>query len=160
MLLSARWSIVASDPLELALQLAIHFEGIYLSPYLDPVGIPTQGIGCTVHLDGRRVLLTDPPVTREEAIAWCKELLRRRFLKAVLRLCPGIDLIPRLAALIDFAFNLGEGRLKASTLRKRVNEGRWQDVPAEILKWNKAGGRALRGLTARRMAEAALFAQS
>jgi lysozyme len=149
---------VGNDPLELALRLAIHFEGIYLSPYLDPVGIPTQGIGCTVHLDGRRVLLTDPPITREEAIAWCRELLCRRFLRAVLQLCPAVDMAPRLAALIDFAFNLGEGHLRASTLRKRVNAGRWREVPAELLKWNKAGGRALPGLTARRSAEAALVA--
>ena len=46
--------------------------------------------------------------------------------------------------------------IKASTLRKRVNARRWVDVPTELRKWNKAGGRVLRGLTLRREAEAAL----
>jgi lysozyme len=141
---------------ELALRLAVTFEGVYLKPYLDPVGIPTQGIGCTRHLDGRPVLMTDTPVTRDYAIAWARQLLQQRFTRAVLGLCPAADTAPRLGALVDFAFNLGEGRLRGSTLRKRVNARRWADVPTELLKWDMAGGRHLPGLTRRRAAEAQL----
>lgn len=86
----------------------------------------------------------------------CCAQVETTYLPAVVRLCPGIDDANRLAALIDFTFNLGAGNLSASTLRKRVNAGRWADVPAELRKWNKAGGRVLRGLVIRREAEAAL----
>lgn len=150
-------SSAASEAVALALTLAIHFEGIYLSAYLDVVGIPTIGIGCTQYPTGARVLLTDPPITREQALEMCRWSLERRYLRAVLTLCPLIDLSDRIAALADFAFNLGVGRLKASTLRRYVNAGRWSEVPAEILKWNRAGGRSLAGLTARRAVEAALI---
>ncbi len=83
--------------------------------------------------------------------------VRTIYLPAVLKLCPGIDTPDRLAAIIDFVFNLGTGRLKASTLRKRINAGRWADVPHELRKWNKGAGKVLRGLTIRREAEASLM---
>lgn len=78
------------------------------------------------------------------------------YLPAVLRLCPGIDSPERLAAIIDFTFNLGAGNLRASTLRRRINAGRWNDVPKELRKWVKGGGRVLAGLVKRREAESDL----
>jgi len=141
---------------EVSTALARRFEGCYLRPYLCPAGVPTIGYGATYYEDGRRVTLHDAPITRERAEALLVWMVRTKYLPAVLKLCPGADTPERLAALIDFAFNLGAGNLKASTLRKRVNAGRWDDVPAELRKWNKAGGRVLRGLTIRRAAEVAL----
>jgi lysozyme len=76
---------------------------------------------------------------------------------AAIKLCPKIDTPERAAALIDFAFNLGLGRLKSSTLRKRVNSGQWGLVPRELKKWNMGGGKVLRGLTLRREAECRLI---
>ena len=140
-----------------AAALARRFEGLYLTPYLCPAGVPTIGYGATFYEDGTQVRLTDPAITKERSEALLLWMVRTRFLPAVLRLCPGVDHPDRLAALIDFAFNLGAGNLKASTLRKRVNAGDWADVPAQLRKWNKAGGRVLRGLTIRREAEAALI---
>ena len=65
-------------------------------------------------------------------------------------------------ALVSFVFNLGAGNFKSSTLLKRLNQGRYEDVPAQLLRWNKARVDGvlteLRGLTRRRTAEAALFA--
>jgi len=65
-------------------------------------------------------------------------------------------------ALVSFVFNLGAGNFRASTLLKRLNQGKYNDVPTQILRWNKArvDGKLteLRGLTRRRTAEAALFA--
>lgn len=65
-------------------------------------------------------------------------------------------------ALVSFVFNLGEGNFKSSTLLKRLNQGRYEEVPAQIMRWNKArvdgAVTELRGLTRRRTAEAALFA--
>lgn len=136
-----------------AAALARRFEGLFLSPYLCPAGVPSIGYGATYYMDGRRVQLTDAPISRETAERLLLWMVTNKYLPAVLRLCPGVDNANRLAALIDFTFNLGPGNLSASTLRKRVNAGRWDDVPAELRKWNRGGGRELRGLTLRRQAE-------
>lgn len=133
------------------------FEGFYALPYLCPAGVCTIGFGATYYEDGRPVRLTDPPVTRERAEELLLWHVRNVYLPAVVRLCPGVNTPERLAALIDFAFNLGNGNLRASTLRKRVNAGDWEAVPGELRKWCMAGGRVLRGLQLRRQAEAALI---
>lgn len=140
-----------------AAALARRFEGLYLTPYLCPAGVPTIGYGATRYLDGRAVQLTDPAISREAAERLLLRQVERVYLPAVLRLCPSVASPERLAALIDFCFNLGASNLAASTLRRRVNAARWNDVPAELLRWNRAGGRVLRGLTLRRRAEADLI---
>lgn len=132
------------------------FEGVYLRPYMCPAGVPTIGVGATFYEDGRKVSLKDPPITRERAEALLLWHIRRHFMPKTARLVPGADTPERLAALCDFAFNLGHGALASSTLRRRVNAGEWDDVPTQLLRWNKAGGKVLRGLTIRRQAEAAL----
>lgn len=133
------------------------FEGLYLSPYLCPAGIPTIGYGSTHYLDGTAVSLTDPPITKEVALTMLRDSVRRRYLPAVLKLCPNIDTPERLAAIIDWTYNLGSGRLRTSTLRKRINAGKWDSVPAELRKWTIGGGRVLKGLVARREAEIELI---
>lgn len=151
----------AGDSTALAIAIAAalcrRFEGLFLSPYLCPAGIPSIGFGATFYLNGTPVRLTDPPITRELAERMLLQSIRRTYLPAVLRLCPGIDSPQRLAAIIDFCYNLGAGQLSGSTLRKRINAGRWADVPAEIRRWNRGGGRVLRGLVLRREADATLI---
>ncbi len=146
--------------IELAIPVATalvqRFEGLYLSPYLCPAGVPTIGYGATYYEDGTRVTLLDEPITRDLAIALLQWMVRTVYLPAVMRLCPGIDNPNRLAALIDFTFNLGGNALKNSTLRRKVNAGMWTAVPTELRKWAMAAGRRLRGLVIRREAEAAL----
>ncbi len=144
------------DAAVVAAALARRFEGLYLTPYLCPAGVPTIGYGATFYEDGRRVQLSDPPITLARAEALLLWMVRTVYLPVVLKLCPGVDSAGRLAALIDFAFNLGQGNLKASTLRRRVNAGDWDAVPGELRKWNRGGGRVLRGLVLRREAEVAL----
>ena len=145
------------DAVAVAAALARRFEGLYLTPYLCPAGVPTLAYGASYYEDGSRVQLTDPPITKERAEALLLWMLRTVYLPAVMRLCPSVDTPGRIAALIDFAFNLGAGNLKNSTLRRRVNTGDWASVPTELRKWNKGGGRILRGLTLRREAEAELI---
>jgi lysozyme len=142
---------------QVAAALARRFEGLFLLPYLCPASVPSIGYGATYYENGVRVTLKDPAISRERAEALLRWMVRTIYLPAVLRLCPNVDTPERLAALIDFAFNLGAGNLAASTLRRRVNAGRWADVPVEIRKWNRGGGRVLRGLVVRREAEAALI---
>jgi lysozyme len=63
----------------------------------------------------------------------------------------------QLAALADFAYNLGVTRLAGSTLLKKINAGDRQAAKLEIEKWVWGGGRVLPGLIARRKAEAELL---
>ena len=141
----------------IAAALARRFEGLRLSPYLCSAGVPTIGFGATYYEDGTSVTLRDPPTTKERAEALLLWMIRTQYMPAVIKLCPAVDNPKRLAALIDFAFNLGVGRLKSSTLRKRVNAGEWDAVPAELRKWTRGGGKVLRGLVIRREAEIALI---
>lgn len=138
---------------EVAAALARRFEGLYLTPYLCPAGVPTIGYGATYYEDGSMVTLRDPAITRERAEALLLWMVRTKYLPVVLKLCPSIDSPERLAAIIDFTFNLGAGNLRVSTLRKRINAGLWDLVPTELRKWNKAGGKTQRGLVLRREAE-------
>lgn len=147
------------ETLAIALALIRRFEGLYRGPYLCPAGVPTIGYGATYYEDGSRVTLHDPIISCERAEALLLWHVETVYLPAVLKLCPAIvrETPGRIAALIDWTFNLGGGNLRASTLRKRVNAGAWDLVPAEVRKWNKGGGRVLRGLTARREAEVVLI---
>lgn len=145
------------DALAVAAALCRRFEGFYPRPYLCPAGVPTIGYGATYYEDGTRVTLADTPIDQARAEALLLWHLRKVYLPTVLALCPGVVDPERLAALIDFAFNLGAGNLRASTLRRKVNAGLWGEVPPQLLRWNKVAGRVLRGLTLRRQAEAALI---
>ena len=60
-------------------------------------------------------------------------------------------------ALVSWVFNLGNGNLNASTMLKVINSGDHAGVPAQIKRWNKAGGKVLEGLIRRREAEALLY---
>lgn len=77
----------------------------------------------------------------------------------VLQYSPGLAnaLDRRFAAIISFAYNCGLGNYRVSTLRRRVNEENWTEASREILRWNKAAGRVLAGLTRRRQAESRLL---
>lgn len=161
MLLIGALPNVASDiAIDIAAALARRFEGCRLRPYLCPAGVPTIGYGATSYPSGLAVCLLDPPITQSIANDMLLHSVRTIYLPVVARLCPGIDSPERLAAIIDFCFNLGAGSLKASTLRKRINAGRWEDVPYELHKWVKGGGRILSGLVKRREAESDLIINS
>jgi len=142
---------------QIAAALARRFEGMYLTPYLCPAGRATIGFGATYYEDGTKVTLMDAPITRERAEELLLWMVETVYLPAVRLLCPNVTDPKRQAALIDFVFNLGTGRLKTSTLRKRVLAQDWGAVPSEIKKWDIAAGRKLRGLTIRRAAEADLI---
>lgn len=133
------------------------FEGTVLKPYLCSAGVATIGIGSTRYENGAKVTLLDKTISLKKAEDMMTYEVKNVCVPVVLRLCPGVDNPYRLAALIDFAFNLGAGNLKASTLRRKVNAGQWEDVPAELRKWVKGGGRVLPGLVKRREAEASLI---
>lgn len=133
------------------------FEGLRLRPYLCPAGVPTIGYGATFYEDGAHVTLFDAPITKERAEALLLWHIEKRFLPAVLKLCPVELTGGQLAALTDFAFNLGAGNLKASTMRRFVIAGEWEKVPNELRKWVRGGGKVLGGLVKRRESEIAIL---
>jgi lysozyme len=145
------------EAVQIALPLILRFEGLRLRPYLCSAGVPTIGVGATYYPDGRRVRLTDPPITNAQAMVMLREMVEREYMPAVIHLCPGADTPHRLAALCSFAYNLGIGALKGSTLRKRVNAGDWAGASKEVQKWTRGGGRVLKGLVIRRATEAAMM---
>jgi lysozyme len=144
--------------LDLATTLCKEFEGFRSKSYLCPAGVETIGFGSTRYLDGRKVKLDDPPITRNEAEEILRWQLEREFLPGVLRACPSLISHPQaLNAVVDFAYNLGVGRLQTSTLRRRINQGDWQGAREQLMRWVRGGGRVLPGLVRRRKAEAALL---
>lgn len=141
-----------------AIDLAKHFEGFHrvpkndpgrAHPYVCPAGYWTIGYG---HLCDPK----HPPITEDEADAYLAQDLKAA-LAATLRYCPVLATEPegRLAAIVDFTFNLGAGRLQTSTLRRRINQRDWTGAATELRRWVYGGGKVLPGLVARRAAEAA-----
>lgn len=134
------------------------FEGLRLRPYLCPAGYPTIGYGTVFKPDGSRVTMEHPPISQETAEAWLVYELRATYLPGVLSTSPALLARPRaLGALTDFAYNLGVGRYRASTLRRRVDALDWAGAREELAKWVRGGGQVLPGLVRRRAAEATLM---
>jgi lysozyme len=135
------------------------FESLYLESYQCSADVWTVGYGTTStkaggHDDG--TITPGMKITEDEAEEYLKKDLEY-FEKVVLRLVKVEINDDMFGALVSFAFNCGEGNLESSTLLKRVNSGDWDDVPNQFLRWNKAKGKTLNGLTRRRASEARLW---
>ena len=131
------------------------FEGCKLTAYQDSVGVWTIGYGWTKPVDGK-------PIRAGMTI---KQETAERLLKTglvsyendVSRLVK-VDLTQgQFDALVSFTYNLGARSLSTSTLLRKLNAGDYAGASDEFLRWNKAGGKVLNGLTRRREAERALF---
>ncbi len=126
------------------------FEGLHLTPYLCPAKIWTIGYGHT------RTVFEGQKITREEAERLLEEDLRL-FERAVSRVVRVPLSDNQFSALVCFAFNVGAGNLEASTLLKLLNRGWYEQVPAQLMRWNRANGEVFGGLARRRAAEARLW---
>ena len=133
------------------------FEGYSDRPYKCPAGISTIGYGNTYYPNGVKVKITDKAITKEYA----DEILAHtadEFAADVLKLVKSKISVNQLNALTAFAYNVGMGNFQKSTLLKLVNVNPNDAMIAkEFLKWNKAAGKELKGLTNRRIAESALY---
>lgn len=139
------------------LELIKQFEGLKLKPYLCPANIATVGYGNTYYPDGTKVKVTDPAITKERAEELLKHLVVS-YEKAVDSFCRDDISQNQFDALVSFAYNVGVGNLQKSTLIKKVNANpKDVTIADEFMKWNKAAGRVLAGLTRRRQAEAKLY---
>jgi lysozyme len=132
------------------------FEGCKLKAYQCSAKKWTIGYGNTFFEDGT-------PVVAGNAISQQKaedlfELISADFSAKVAKLVPSHITPNQFGALTSFAYNCGVVNLQKSTLLKKVNANHNDpSIRAEFLKWNKAGGKVLAGLTRRREAEANLY---
>ena len=139
------------------LELIKSFEGFYSKPYLDPIGIPTIGYGATYYPNKKKVTMKDKPSTEKEASDLLKEMMVT-YENDVKRLVKRELNQNQFDALVSFTYNLGSANLGKSTLLKKINANPCdKTIKDEFLKWNKAGGKVLNGLTRRRNAEAELY---
>lgn len=144
--------------LKVAADLCRHFEGFSSKPYLCPAGYWTLGYGTVYKPDGSTVTRNDAPISKELANSWLLYELEHNYMAGVLQKSPHlINHSQVLAAMTDFAYNLGVARYRASTLAKRINDSDWQASKLELAKWTRGGGKVLPGLVRRRNAEAKLF---
>ncbi|HDC4601684.1 TPA: lysozyme [Enterobacter cloacae] len=140
---------------EKGIALIKQFEGCKLTAYQDSVGVWTIGYGWTQPVDGK-------PIRAGMTI---KQETAERLLKTglvsyegdVSRLVKVVLTQGQFDALVSFTYNLGARSLSTSTLLRKLNAGDYAGAADEFLRWNKAGGKVLNGLTRRREAERALF---
>ena len=127
------------------------FEGCKLTAYQDQVGVWTIGYGHT----GPEVV-KGRTITIEEAQDLLAMDIRTAatFVNNVVAVALSQE---EFDALVDFAFNLGRGRLEESTLLHELNAGNFAAAAAQFEVWDRAGGAVVAGLLRRRQAEAALF---
>jgi lysozyme len=128
------------------------FEGCRLQPYQDSVGVWTIGFGHT----GEDVYDGCGAISQADADQLLSDDLGH-FEDAVNSMCPRCSQ-QQFDALVSFAYNLGEGALRGSTLRRMHNAGEHNAAAQQFGRWNHAGGRVLAGLTRRRAAEAEVYA--
>lgn len=150
------------------LDLIKHFEGIKNKPYLCPALLWTIGVGSVLYPDQARLPMGERkayPLKHEHNRQWSKEEVDKLLAEDVLRFERGVErLLPNIKlsqnefdALVSFSFNLGLGTLQRSTIRQALLRGDKTMAVESLLKYNKAGGKVLKGLDLRRKAEAALF---
>lgn len=139
--------------LEILIKLIKESEGCVLTAYQCPAGVWTIGYGYTGESIKKGVCWTQKQA--DDALLASAMLVLAQAVKASPLLAD--TNIEKLAAIGDFIYNLGIGNYNASTLKLRVNQSNWASASTEIKKWDKAGGKVLKGLTARRLKEATLL---
>lgn len=128
----------------------MELEGLRLEAYRDAAGVVTIGYGHT----------KDVELGDKISPWWAKELLVNdiREVEEQVRALGVARTEAQLDALVSFAFNLGIGRLKNSTLLRFIREQRnMREIKREWNRWVFAGGQRLKGLERRRAWEAKRF---
>ena len=131
------------------------YEGCKLSSYLCPAKVWTIGFGNTFYEDGSKVQ-PNQHISQKRANELFENIVNKSFnIKPLLKVELNEN---QYSALVCFAYNVGMANLKKSTLLKKVNiNPNDPSIVSEFLKWNKAGGKVLNGLTNRRIAESKLY---
>ena len=127
-----------------------HFEGCELKAYKCPAGVWTIGYGHTKGVQPGDEWSEDHADHMLQVELEEYEGYVDKYVTAPL----GQN---QFDALVSWTYNLGGGNLSASTMLKVLNAGEYDEVPNQMLRWNKAGGKVLEGLTRRRQAEGDMF---
>ena len=126
------------------------FEGCKLRTYLDAVDVPTIAYGRT-----KDVKIGDI-CTQQQAEDWLEEELVEY--EGYVNEAVKVELTqPQFDSLVSWTYNLGPSNLNRSSMLRVLNTSDYDNVPEQIMRWNKAGGRVLPGLVRRREAEAEMF---
>ena len=139
--------------LEILIKLIKDSEGCKLTSYQCPAGVWTVGYGYT-GTDIKKGLCWTQAKADECLLVTAMSVLDRAVKYSPILATANIE---KLAAIADFIYNLGVGNYAKSTLKKQVDAGNWLAASSEIKKWDKAGGKVLKGLTIRRNKEADLI---
>lgn len=127
-----------------------HFEGCELTAYKCPAGVLTIGYGHTKTVTKGMVITKHraEDLLRQD-LEWCERAINTNVTVPLTQ--------NQYDALASFIYNVGAGAFKKSTLLRKLNAGDYAGASAQFPRWNKGGGRVLRGLTRRRQAERELF---
>jgi lysozyme len=126
------------------------FEGFRAKAYICPAGVLTIGYGTTKNVRPGQVV-TEP----EASVLLQQDLV---VFEAAIKQLVSVPLTQyQFDALACFVYNVGSGNFKSSSLLRLLNAGSYTEVPAQLMRWNKGGGKVLPGLTTRRQAEGALW---
>lgn len=137
------------------LALIKEFEGLRLDAYPDPA---TGGEPITIGYGSTGGYKLGQRITEAEAEALLRHDLQR-FERAVSGMVTREPTQNQFDAMVSLAFNVGEGNLKSSTLLKLHNAGDFAGAQGQFVRWNKAAGKVMAGLTRRREAEARLYGE-
>ena len=129
------------------------FEGFEAKAYLCPANVWTIGYGRTKNVKEGDVV--NKRQAERDLLEELEEFGNQVFFAVQVPLEQN-----EFDALTSWTYNLGVGNLQSSTLLKKLNSGDKNSVPSEMLRWNKAAGKVLAGLTRRRAAEAKLWAKA
>ena len=132
------------------LELIKTFEGLELNAYKCAAGVWTIGYGHTKSVQEGMVISEDTAndMLMEELVEY------ENYVNTLVKVPLSQN---QFDALVSWVYNLGSSNFQASTMLKVINANDMVNVPAQIMRWNKAGGKVLEGLTRRRQAEADLF---
>lgn len=130
------------------------YEGFKAFAYLCPAGVWTVGFG-TTRINGQPINESHKVTVTEANVLLESDL--KKFEDSINSLVKVELNQNQFDALVSFVYNLGAENFKKSTLLKKINVGEFSEAAEEFLKWNKAKGKILTGLTRRRQAEKSLF---
>ena len=126
------------------------FEGCKLEAYYDAVDVLTIAYGRTKNVQA------GDTCTQEQADAWLEHELEEYggYVNDAVKVPLNQN---QFDALVAWTYNLGPTNLNNSTMIRVLNENKLDEVPTQMRRWNKAGGKVLPGLERRRLAESLLF---
>lgn len=141
------------------IELIAEFEGFEEKAYPDPGSGDepwTIGYGTTVYADGVKVVKGDT-ISEEDAMYELQHHVNEMVIP-VLQDYVKVELTQQqIDSLASFIYNVGAGNFRKSTLLRKLNWGDYDGAASELLKWNRAAGRVMAGLTRRRQAEQDMF---